>query len=52
MTLQIKKAKHYTEILLSTLPMKRYSKEELKTSYKYKWEVETEYEWLKNVLEL
>ena len=32
--------------------MDRYSKEELRTLYKYRWEVETDYDRLKNVLEL
>ena len=52
MKLQIKKAKLYTEILLSTLPMERYSKEELKILYKYRIEVKTDCRWLNNVLEL
>ena len=47
-----KEGKTYTETLLSTLPMDKYSKEELRTLYKYRWEVETDYDRLKNVLEL
>ena len=47
-----KEGKTYTENLLSTLPMDKYSKEELRTLYKYRWEVETDYDRLKNVLEL
>ena len=47
-----KKGETYNEILLSTLPMERYSRKELKTLYKYRWEVETDYNRLKNILEL
>lgn len=42
----------YIETLLSTLPMEEFSKEELKELYGYRWEIETDYDRLKNVLEL
>ena len=42
----------YTETLLSTLPMEEFTKDDLKELYDYRWTIETDYDRLKNILEL
>ena len=47
-----KDGKQYTETLLSTLPMDKFSKKDMKQLYGLRWRIETEFERIKHILEL
>ena len=42
----------YTETLLSNLPMNEFTKQDLKELYNLRWTIETDYDRLKNILEV
>ena len=44
--------KTYTETLLSNLPMEEFTKQDLKELYNLRWTIETDYDRLKNILEV
>ena len=44
--------KTYTETLLSNLPMDEFTKQDLKELYNLRWTIETDYDRLKNILEV
>jgi len=46
------KGETYTETLLSTLKMDLFSKQDLKELYNLRWTIETDYDRLKNILEM
>ena len=46
------KGETYIETLLSNLPMDKFSKNELKELYNLRWTIETDYDRLKNILEV
>ena len=46
------KGKKYTETLLSNLPIEKFTKKDLKNAYGQRWLIETDYDRLKNILEL
>ena len=47
-----KNGKQYTETLLSSLPMDKFSKKDMKRLYGLRWRIETEFDRIKHVLEL
>ena len=47
-----KDGNEYTETLLSSLPMDKFSKEDIKELYGLRWRIETEFERIKHILEL